>query len=72
MVSNFSHRLVFPEELENLFLTYVRNRLKALSGITVFEFWKKAFELAEKNNLKMPESWSTNRIAGKMSRPKTS
>lgn len=66
MKSNYDNRLVFPENLENLFVKYITDRLRASNGVTVFEFREKVYLLAEKNNLNMPQFWETNRIAGKL------
>lgn len=66
MTPNYANRTIVPNELETFLVNYVKDRIRALSGMTVLEFRQKVFQVCEKNNLKMPESWIKERIAGKL------
>lgn len=66
MSPKYNHRLVMNDELENLLVLYLRERIQALSGVRILEFRQKAFQIAEKNNLKMPDAWRKNCVAGKI------
>lgn len=60
----YNHRMVFTAEMEHSLEEYVLQRMRVLSGVNVEEFRVKAYELAERNKLKIPESWRREKKAG--------
>lgn len=61
----YNHRMVFTEQMEALLQQYILQRIRVLSGVSITEFHKKAFELAVANNCNIPDTWRTTQIAEK-------
>ena len=67
MTPNFAHRMVMPLALEQQLVDHVKRRAEMLSGVTVIQLRDMAYQLAEKNNLSMPEWWKRDKLAGVLS-----
>ncbi|XP_018332973.1 uncharacterized protein LOC108742303 isoform X2 [Agrilus planipennis] len=58
------NRQVFTDEQEQELEKYILNASSIYFGLTPKEIRKLAFELAISNNLKVPKSWESNKLAG--------
>ena len=56
---------VFNFELERLLMDYIVTMSKRFLGMTTLEIRRFAYELADANQCPIPNSWKTNRTAGK-------
>lgn len=61
---NYEVNKIFSKEIEKDLKDYIIFASKIHHGLTKKQTKLLAYQLALKNNLKMPPSWSTNRIAG--------
>lgn len=64
MRPKYNCRLVFNKEQEKQLSNYLIKSSKMCYGLNTTECRKLAYELAQKNNLKMPASWENNKCAG--------
>lgn len=62
-VSNAVHK-VFPEEMELQLLCYIKQAARMHYGLTKRDLRQLAYQYAKANNLKYPERWNDNKLAG--------
>lgn len=59
-----SPRAVFTQEQEDLLVDYILKAAKIYHGLTPSEIRNLAYKFAEANDIKCPDSWSANGVAG--------
>ncbi|KAK3924037.1 Tigger transposable element-derived protein 6 [Frankliniella fusca] len=64
LASSFKSQQIFTDEVESDLVSYILKRSTLGYGLTSTELRECAYEVAEKNNIKMPKSWSDNKSAG--------
>nr|XP_047138897.1 uncharacterized protein LOC124814861 [Hydra vulgaris] len=64
-VIGYKSRLILPEKVEKELVTYLLRAADIYFGLTPTEVKKLAFQLAIKNNMKVPNSWVVKEQAGK-------
>ncbi|XP_051795629.1 uncharacterized protein zgc:113274 [Acanthochromis polyacanthus] len=57
---------VFTEEMEEDLANHVKKLADHFHGLTAKKSRDLAYEMAEKNNIPVPESWKANRSAGRV------
>lgn len=57
-------RMVFSREMEEDLANHVKKLADMFHGLTPKKCCELAFEMAERNNIPVPESWKENRSAG--------
>ena len=65
LVPNYEVNKVFSQEQEEILNSYYKSCALMFYGLSTKECRKVAFQMATINNLKMPDSWKRNGIAGK-------
>ncbi|KAJ2937102.1 hypothetical protein O0L34_g19464 [Tuta absoluta] len=65
LVPNYEVNSVFTPEQENELKEYAIECAQKFYGLSSKEFRKVAFQMAKINNIKMPSTWETNKMAGK-------
>jgi len=63
-VAYWGVRQVFDEHMEMMLCDYLKNSARIYFGLTPLEVRKLAYELGMKNDLKLPDSWLENSMAG--------
>lgn len=61
---NYEINKVFTSEQENTLAKYIIKCSQMFYGLPIIDCRKLAYELAIANNLKIPETWETNKMAG--------
>lgn len=65
MTPNYAVNKIFSTEQENILARYMVKCSQMFYGLPLIECRKLAYELATTNHLKIPETWETNKMAGK-------
>lgn len=65
LVPNYCVNMIFSAEEEKILKDYFRNCANLFYGLTIKECRQVAYEMAQRNNKKIPISWHTNQMAGR-------
>ncbi len=64
MFAQYATCQIFTKEQENSFVEYISFRAKICYGMTSMETRKAVYQLAECNNVNVPQTWKDNNRAG--------
>lgn len=61
---NYDVRRIFTDEQENSLTDYIKICSKMSYGLTTIQTRKVAYDMAARNNIVVPETWTKNKLAG--------
>ncbi|XP_041374917.1 uncharacterized protein LOC121387774 [Gigantopelta aegis] len=65
LTPNYKHSNVFTHEKEQMLVDYLQMASKMFFGLTPIKTRQLAYEMAERNGLKMPDQWKDKKLAGR-------